>query len=228
MSWKDVWGARRRDAASSSLQALIDLDGFDTGAGRIAEPAWRGYVERIAGLLGMRAGESVYEVGCGAGAFLLPLHEAGLKVAGVDYSAALIEAARGAIPDGDFVHGEALDLKKRYDYVVANSVFHYFPDTAYAARVLAAMLAAARLGVAVLEVPDLATREKAEAARRGALGDDEYRKKYAGLEHRYYAREYFLDAGRRAGFEAEILDQAIDGYAQNAFRFNCLMRRKAA
>jgi len=228
MKWKEVWDARRAGTAPSALQALIDLDGFDTGAGRIAEPAWRSYVERIAGLLGMRAGESVFEVGCGAGAFLLPLHEAGLKVAGVDYSAALVEAARRAIPDGDFVHGEALELESRYDYVVANSVFHYFPDAAYADRVLGAMLAAARRGVAVLEVPDVTTRNQAEAARRGALGEEEYRKKYAGLEHRYYAREQLLDAARRAGFEAQILDQSIDGYAQNAFRFNCLMRRKAA
>jgi trans-aconitate methyltransferase len=225
MSWKDVWGARRRDAASSSLQALIDLDGFDTGAGRIAEPAWRDYVGRIARLLGMRAGESVLEVGCGAGAFLLPLREAGLRVAGIDYSPALIEAAQRAMPDGDFALGEALSISGQYDYVVANSVFHYFPDAGYADRVLAAMLAAARRGVAVLEVPDLATKDQAEAARRGALGEEEYRRKYAGLEHRYYARQDLIEAARCAGFEAEIHAQAIDGYAQNPFRFNCLMRR---
>jgi hypothetical protein len=104
-------------------------------------------------------------------------------------------------------------------------VFHYFPDAAYADAVLAAMLAAARRAVAVLEVPDLKSREEAEAARRGALGEEEYRRKYEGLEHRYYPREYFAAAAQRAGFEVEILDQAIGGYAQNSYRFNCLMRR---
>lgn len=225
MSWKAVWGARRRGATSSSLQALIDLDGFDTGAGRIAEPAWRDYVGRIARLLGMQAGESVLEVGCGAGAFLLPLREAGLRVAGIDYSPSLIEAARAALPDGEFALGEAAAICGRYDYVVANSVFHYFPDAGYADRVLAAMLAAARRAVAVLEVPDVDKKAEAEAVRRGMLGEEAYRKKYAGLEHRYYARQNLIETARRAGFEAEIHAQAIDGYAQNPFRFNCLMRR---
>lgn len=225
MKWREVWGARRLGTAVSPLQALIDLDGFDTGAGRIAEPAWRDYVARIARQLGMRPGESVLEVGCGAGAFLLPLHEAGLRVAGIDFSPALIEAARAALPGGEFVVGEATAIAGRYDYVVANSVFHYFPDAGYAGRVLAAMLAAARLGAAVLEVPDAATRDQAEAARRGALGEEAYRQKYAGLEHRYYSRQDLVAAARSAGFEAAIHDQAIDGYAQNPFRFNCLMRR---
>jgi trans-aconitate methyltransferase len=227
MKWKDVWAARRASAPASPLQELIDLDGFDTGAGRIAEPAWRDYVGRIAGALGMRAGESVFEVGCGAGAFLSPLQEMGLQVRGIDYSPALIEAAQRAIPRGQFAVAEATAVSGGHDYVVANSVFHYFPDAAYADRVLAAMLAAARRGVGVLEVPDIGRKDRAEAARRGALGEEEYRKKYEGLEHQYYAREHFVEAARRAGFEAEIFDQAIEGYAQSPFRFNCLMRRRA-
>lgn len=227
MNWKEIWSARRPGAAASTLQRLIDLDGFDTGAGRISEPAWRDYVGGIARRLDLRAGESILEVGCGAGAFLLPLHEVGLKVAGIDYSPALIDAARAAMPDGEFVVGEAASISGQYDYVIANSVFHYFPDAGYAERVLAAMLAAARRGAAVLEVPDIDKKPQAESVRRGALGEEAYRRKYAGLEHRYYRRQGFVEAAARAGFEAEVFDQAIDGYAQSAFRFNCLLRRRA-
>lgn len=227
-NWKTVWDGRVAGKAGSPLQALIDLDGFDSGAGRIGESAWRDYVREIVHRLGMRPGQSVFEIGCGSGAFLLPLREAGMHVAGLDYSSALIAAARRAIPDGDFRVAEAADFtaaSRSYDFIVANSVFHYFPDDAYAERVLAEMLAAADKAVAILELPDQARRSEAEAARRALLSKQEYETKYAGLAHRYYSRETFRAAAQRRGFEAEISNQAIAGYAQNAFRFNCLMRR---
>ncbi len=227
-NWKSVWGQRAVAGASSPLQALIDLDGFDSGAGRIREAAWRAYVTHIASRLGMRAGDSVLEVGCGCGAFLYPLREAGLRVAGLDYSATLIAAARRAMPDGDFREAEANNLNvsaRSYDFVVANSVFHYFPDNVYADHVLAAMLAAADRAVAVLEVPDLDRRSEAETVRRALLCERDYEEKYAGLAHQYYRRDDFRNAACNNGFDAEIVDQSIEGYAQNAFRFNCLLRR---
>jgi len=226
--WKSVWSRRQAAGAGSPLQALIDLDGFDSGAGRIREAAWRAYVTEIAGRLGMHAGDSVLEIGCGSGAFLFPLREAGLRVAGLDYSPTLVAAARAAMPDGDFREAEAGEFAaapRSVDFVVANSVFHYFPDDAYADRVLAAMLGTADRAVAVLELPELDCRDDAEAARRGLLSDREYEAKYAGLAHRYFRRESFSSAARRHGFDAEMFGQSIDGYAQNAFRFNCLLRR---
>jgi trans-aconitate methyltransferase len=176
----------------------------------------------------MRAGNSVIEVGCGGGAFLYPLREAGLRVAGLDYSAALVAAARAAIPDGDFREAEASEFAaapRSADFVVANSVFQYFADDDYANSVLTAMLTTACKAVAVLEVPDLDCRGDAEAARRALLSECEYEAKYAGLAHRYYRRDTFRAAAIQYGFDAEICQQSINGYAQNAFRFNCLLRK---
>jgi len=186
------------------------------------------YVGDIAGRLGMRPGHSVLEIGCGSGAFLLPLREAGLRVGGIDYSPALLARALAAMPEGDFREGDAADLAlppRSYDFVVANSVFQYFADARSADQVLHSMLEAAVRAAAVLEVPDAACRLDSEAARRRLLGDEEYQKKYAGLPHQYYRREAFSESAARQGFAVEILDQAIAGYAQNAFRFNCLFRR---
>lgn len=227
-NWKAIWCKREPGAASSPLQALIDLDGFDSGAGRIHEDAWRSYVLEIARRLKMAPGDSVLEVGCGSGAFLLPLREAGLRVAGIDYSAMLVAAARAAIPDGDFRDAEAVDLvaaPRSYDFVVANSVFHYFADADYADRVLSAMLTAADRAVAVLELPDFERRAEAEATRRALLSEHEYQVKYANLAHLYYRRDFFRNAAHQLGFTADIFDQSINGYAQNAYRFNCVLRR---
>ncbi len=228
--WRRVWARRQRGEASSALQALIDLDGFDGGAGRIEEPAWRSYVQRIARDLGMQPGQSVFEIGCGAGAFLLPLHESGMVVSGIDWSASLVAAARAAMPAGDFREADAGSFAappRSQDFVVANSVFHYFTDTGYAVRVLEAMLAAADRGVAVLEVPDAASRDAAEGLRRGMMPLRDYEAKYAGLHHQYFERDLFRTVADRNGFDAELSSQEIAGYAQNPYRFNCLMRRRA-
>jgi trans-aconitate methyltransferase len=228
-NWQTVWGRRQlSDGSASPLQALIDLDGFDGGAGRIEEAAWRTYVADVARKLGMRAGQSVFEIGCGSGAFLYPLSQAGLSVAGLDYSPVLIDAARNAMPAGQFECAEAsaFDAEPgRYDFVIANSVFHYFPDEAYARRVIVRMLSAAEQGAAFLELPDLSSRNQAEATRRDMLTVEEYEKKYAGLAHQYFRREMFAEIGEQFGFRTELVDQSIDGYAQNPFRFNCFMHK---
>lgn len=228
-NWKTIWGKRAAGNTEGTLQSLINLDGFDTGAGTIRENAWRGYVMDIAHRLNMAPGHSVFEIGCGAGAFLYPLHEAGLRVAGLDYSAPLIKAARAAMPDGDFREAEAAEFSPSpqcYDFIVANSVFHYFTGEHYAMAVLEQMLSAARKAVAVLEIPDIDRQSEAETTRRALLSASEYQEKYAGLAHLYFHRTNLCEVAERNGFSVEILDQSIDGYAQNGFRFNCLMRRK--
>src|SRR5256885_3503728 len=59
---------------------------------------------------------------------------------------------------------------------------------AYAEEVIARMAAKALRAVAVLDVPDVARRDEAEAFRRGVLGAEAYERRYRGLEHRYFGR----------------------------------------
>lgn len=224
-NWHAIWNCRRTEQGVDSLQALIELDGFDTGAGRIQAEDWRTYARTISERLGLGEGQSVYEVGCGAGAFLYALREMGMRVGGLDYAAGLVEHAGKAMPEGDFSHGEAaaLQLSPVYDVVLANSVFHYFPDLAYAEKVLQRMLDKAGRAIAVLEVPDLARREEAERIRRDILSPAEYEEKYRGLEHLYYAREWFQEQALRRGYRCESFDQCVPNYAQSPYRFNCLI-----
>lgn len=223
--WHAVWSRRDAAGGGDALQRLIDLDGFDTGAGRIAAADWRAYAAAIAQQAGIVPGSTVYEIGCGAGAFLYALQELGATVSGSDYAANLVQHAREALPGADLQHAEAIAMPTApsCDVVLANSVFHYFPDLGYAQAVLRRMLAKARQSVAVLEVPDLTRRDAAEAARRAHLSEAEYEARYRGLPHRYYERAWFERIAIGAGWTARCSDQCIAHYAQSAFRFNCIL-----
>lgn len=230
-NWHGVWSRRGSEIAGKSrsdrLQALIDLDGFDTGAGRILAEDWRTYAGLIIQRLGLHPGQSVYEVGCGAGAFLYALREQGIEVGGMDYAESLIQQARVAMPEAPFKHDEAaqLEFEPHVDFVLANGVFHYFCNEDYATQVLERMLIKANKGIAVLEIPDLASRDEAERIRRDLLTPSAYEEKYRGLEHLYYSRDWFRQLAERRGYCCELFDQCVPNYAQSEFRFNCLITK---
>ncbi|MGC8513933.1 MAG: class I SAM-dependent methyltransferase, partial [Acidimicrobiales bacterium] len=187
-SWTGIWS--RRSASDvhgdSVLGDLLGADGYDNAQSSFSEDAWREHIMGWADRLGIRSGDSVFEVGCGAGAVLYVLAEAGVRVAGMDLSPGLIATAARAVPDGSFEVGEAVDLPPapHVDVCLAVGVFMYFPSLDYARSVVAAMAAKATRGVALLDLPDLAKRDASEAFRVDmAGGPDAYRERYAGLEH---------------------------------------------
>jgi trans-aconitate methyltransferase len=220
-SWDEVWGRRRLDASRPTLLAqLMAADGYDTGFGDLDEASWRAFVADVGARLEVAPETSIYEVGCGAGAFLLDLHDAGCTVGGLDASAALVDIARQALPRAELQHAPAaaVDPEPRYDVVVSCGAFLYFPSLAYARDVLARMVTKARRAVAVLDVPDLDRRDAALAMRRGRMDAASYEAKYRGLDHLFFERGWFTEA--LAGMRVEIHDQAIAGYANGAHRFN--------
>lgn len=226
--WKEVWARRSLDPSRGSmLTQLLAADGFDSGFGGIDEDAWRAFVDEVAGTLALRQEDAVFDVGCGAGAFVYPMYEAGLRVGGIDQSEALIDAARRVMPEGAWAVGEAsaLDPAEPYDVVVACGSFLYFPDNDYARGVLARMTAKATRAVAILDVPDASLRDEALAARRGALGEAEYEARYRGLDHLYFDRLWFLRMLDQMGCSAvQITPRGIDGHRMGDFRFNVFAR----
>ena len=223
-AWASVWAARRLDPSrGSQLAQLMAADGLDTGFGSVSEESWRAFARRTSDALGLHPGDRVFEVGCGAGAFLLDLYERGIHVAGLDQSAALIDMARAAMPNGAFrvADASALDEGTRADVVLACGVFMYFPSLDYARSVIEQMAASASRAVAVLDVPDVAREAAALAHRRGTLGPDEYAARYAGLDHQYFSKAWMREVFEGCGLgDVHVEDQQIPGYANAAFRFN--------
>lgn len=227
-TWQDIWNKRSSEVTNKlGLEDLVRLDGFDTGAGAISADEWRAYATRRANEMGLQPGDSVFEIGCGAGAFSFVLQELGCKVAGVDYSTPLILAAHRAMPKGTWAVGSAnaLELPEQsYDAVMANSVFHYFPNEGYAQQVLRTILKAARRAVGIFDVPDVRLAAAAKVHRKAMLGEEEYRRRYAGLTHLALDVEWFSRELPK-GWEISAAPQDIVGYGNNEYRFNVILKR---
>jgi SAM-dependent methyltransferase len=199
-------------------------DGLDTGFGDVAEPSWLAGAHRWSERLGIDRGASVFEVGCGAGAFLYALRGTGCSLGGNDWSASLIAIARTALPRGRFVVADAgeIDTADQADVVVSFGVFLYFPSLEYSRAVIERMAAKARRVVAILDVPDIATRDAALSYRRASAGGDRaYAERYAGLDHLHHDRSWMAAALRACGLvDVQVADQDLAGYGNAPFRFN--------
>lgn len=224
-TWQQIW--RFRPALPGGGARLADLlasDGYDNAFGRISEPAWRTMVRHWMRVLAVKPGMSVYEIGCGSGAFLHGFYQLGCQVGGLDLSESLIARARSAMPGGSFRVADAssFDGRDRADLVAACGVFMYFPSQDYARAVLAAMARAARHAVLVLDLPDRDRRDAATASRVAAMGGlAQYERRYRGLDHCYYDRAELRQLLAAAGYRrVEAEDVRITGYANAPFRFD--------
>ncbi len=227
--WHSIWNNRKTDHNEINLQTLINLDGFDSGAGKINAIDWIEYTRQLVDLLHIENGESVYEVGCGSGALLYSISEhVNIKVGGNDYSDRLINIAKEAFQIPSYfscTEASKINTSPQFDYTISNAVFHYFSKE-HASIVLEKMILKARKGVAILEIPDLNTKDMSEEFRRGALPKEVYDNKYKDLEHTYYDRGWFIDFVNSLGYSTQLLDGFVPNYSQNKYRFGCIINKR--
>jgi trans-aconitate methyltransferase len=230
--WQAIWATRNVSVTGPPrLADLIRADGYDNSFSQVSEDAWRANAARWATDLRITPGMSVYEIGCGAGAFLYVFREMGCQVGGLDLSERLIEIARAAMPGGDFRVGDAAAFtgSQRFDVLAALGVFLYFPSHRYARAVLAAMAKAARHAVLVGDLPDIRTAAQARASRVAALGEAEFARRYQGLDHLAFDRSDMAALLGSHGYSPVLVrDSAIPGYGNAAFRFDLAGLRAAA
>lgn len=225
-NWHAIWNKRvASDSTDLALEDLLILNGYDSGAGHVPVADFRSNAQQVCNQLRLKDGYGVFDVGCGAGAFLKALLEVvDIKVGGIDYSGNLVKAAQRALPAGRFqaVDAAALQTTPKYEWVVSHGVFHYF-ELEYASKVLDLMLSKATKGVAVFEVPDKALYEASETMRRGKLSPAEYESKYTGLKHTYFDRVWFSEKAAAVGAKCNFHQSFIPNSAQSNFRFNCII-----
>lgn len=231
-NWHSIWAQRilRQQAGCSLLRALINADGFDSGAGDYTEAQWLSMSTDLAARLQLNRLHTILEVGCGAGALLYALRmHTGCDVAGIDYSEQLVNAARMAMPGSCFEFGSADALPfeaASFDAVVAHSVFHYFPDASYARIVIGEMMRVLRPGgrICVLDINDIASRHGYEARRRAwSRTPVEYDRKYAGLDHLFLSRDEVISWLEAEGaLQVHCFPHAVPEYLNSQFRFNVI------
>jgi cyclopropane fatty-acyl-phospholipid synthase-like methyltransferase len=222
-NWKQIWN-REKLVDCNNLQDLINANGFETSG--INEKNLIQYVDYIQTQMGITEGDSVYEVGCGSGSILFLLNQKGIRVGGLDYSDSLINIAKsiGITDDLTVNSAENLSFDVKYDYVISNSIFQYFPNHFYAEIVVDLMMAKSkRDSIAILDINDEDKREISHNLRR--LAEPNYDEKYKGFEHLYFKKEFWEKLAKDRNWKLSIQDQHIEDYKNNSFRYNIFLRR---
>ena len=214
------------------LEVALRLDGYDTTMARGLTPnSMRNLAAAWGRWVAFAPGDSIYEVGCGSGAFLAAANDVHMirRPGGSDYSESLIASGRTLFPwiDLEVHEGSQVPLEPTYTHVTCVGAFMYFSDLEYSAAVLDRMMAKSLRTVSVLDVPDLDLMETSEAFRHQGHSDSEYEQRYRGLDHLYFARTWFLEHLDQEEWSVVVADQEVEDYGNSAFRFNVFAERRS-
>ena len=162
-----------------------EYDDWYLGTGLFADrirPGWHEEVGALASVLRSLSFRSVLDVGCGTG--FLTRHLA-CRVTGFDRSLSMLRVARGRLPNGSLIQGDALDLPFRSNVFECLVAGHFYGHLDQLARTR--FLAEARRVVGRILIIDAAMREDVhpEEVQQRMLRD--------GSRHSVYKR-YFTPA----------------------------------
>jgi ubiquinone/menaquinone biosynthesis C-methylase UbiE len=225
--WKEIWNNSER-VHKIVLEILMKADGFDSPTGKFSIDDWIDYTNALYAKLDIKENDSIFDVGCGSGAFVYPLYQKGYKIGGIDYSKVLIELAKSVMNKKNFINGDALDMNEndRFDFIISHSVFFYFDNLSYAKQVIKKMLLKANKAIAIFDVNDIEKESDYHKLRMQTMTKEEYERKYDGLKHLFYSKEFFREIAKEQNLEIEIWDQDFKKYNNSKFRFNVIMRKK--
>jgi trans-aconitate methyltransferase len=235
-NWFDIWAKRGLSSDEpaeplASQRTALALNGYDgPTSGSPTLDDWRSYATKWAERTKATPTDSIYEVGSGCGAFLACLQEAiGFEdLAGCDISRGLVNAGASLFPHFalEVADAKSFPTRPRASHVVSFGVFFYFPSHQYAACVLRRMQRKALSTISVLDIPDADRRQEAEAYRRSMWGNEAYERRYEGLDHLYFHRDWFAEQLSSERWSVEICSQDLDNYGNSPHRFNVIARSR--
>ena len=225
-SWRMIWN-NRQPARRFDLADLIKLNGFDGDGTSFTPDAWLQYIATFQTKIPIDPSDSIFEFGCGCGAFLMPFYEKGHEVGGVDYSEVLISVARTNMINAELRLQNVNEPcgAKFYDIVVSHSVFHYFESYDFARIICRNMIQKSSKKVAILDVPNMQLKKESERARALAQTSDGARRIRNDVRHLYFKKEWFEKVAKDEKVDIEIIDQAVEGYVNSRYRYNVIMSK---
>lgn len=201
--WKEIW--EKRIANDNALlgnkeEVLLELkriNGFDSTDNILSyDSFYDQYIQTKRELsFGAKKDfilQSIFEVGCGSGANLYLFQQDGIEVGGVDYSASLIETVSKILGKNNaLVCDEAINMPcdKKYDAILSNSVFSYFPSNEYALNVLENMYVKSNYSIGILDVHDVHKKEDFMNYRMETVKN--YQEKYKDLQNTFMIENFF-------------------------------------
>lgn len=237
--WKDIWNNRNTDLELIDMTAdeftiyskLKELDGYDVVVND-KEAYYKSFYQSALNLWEYMQKKttihSVYEVGCGSGANLYLLKNRDIKTGGIDYSEKLANVAQKILgEDGNSVTiGEAVTITadEKWDVVLSEGVFAYFPDEVYGQVVLEKMYEKANKAVIILEIFDKDLQSKCEQHRKESMPD--YEEKYKDLDKIFYPRNMFERFAADRHSKIEFTKVNNDYYWNSKYFFNCIIYKE--
>lgn len=172
---------------------------------------------------------SIFDVGCGCGANLFLFKNDGIKIGGMDYSSSQIEIAKKLFDKKEITElicGEAIDLPTdiKYDAIISNSVFSYFPNEEYAKAVLDKMVDKALHSIGLIDIHDLEKKDLFTEYRRETI--ENYDERYKELHKYFYRKDFFHEYANERRIEVEFSDSNVEGYWNNEFVFDVFFYKK--
>lgn len=213
---------------------LKTLDGFDVGGEYLTFQAFKQQYTQIKNELEFNSRsskheiKSVFEIGCGSGANLYLFQQDGIKTGGIDYSDNLSKIARGILNNcEELICGEAVNTPAsiKYDSVLSNSVFSYFPDYDYALKVLEIMYSKSNYSIGIIDVHDVNKKEAFTQHRLATV--ENYAEIYKGLDKLFYSRDLFMNFAEKHGLNIRFAYSDVPRYWNNEFIFNVFMTKEA-
>jgi len=224
-NWKEIWEERVETIEDVTHIELLKANGYDSTRSNLTPDTLRIAQNYYSKILDIHIKDSIYEVGCGSGAFLYPFWLHNHPVGGLDLSHNLIKLAQTNIYEGQFTQGEAkhMNVEEKYDHVMSFGCFLYFPNHEYAEDVILKMLEKATKTVSIYEIPDEAYKNECELMRRANVGPA-YDTDYEGLQHLYFSKQWFCDFAKKHDLHLTLFDQVIPDYESGKYRFCVVLK----
>jgi trans-aconitate methyltransferase len=225
-SWKEIWESRVDLPERTNHLGLLKANGYDNSRSSLYPWNLASAQEFYWNIISLQSEDTVYEVGCGSGAFLYPLYIDRHKVGGADLSHSLVSLAKASLPGGEFecAPADQIDTDHKWDHVLAFGLFLYFPDHDYAEKVLDLMLEKSNKSVSVYDIPDAAKEDACEQMRRDTTPN--YDQDYSGLKHLYFQKQWFCDYATKRNLHLTVFDQVVPNYENGKYRFCAVFNKK--
>lgn len=195
---------------------LVEVSGYSHGLAQLTRRGFKDITDTARNFLTLKTTDVLLDVGCGTGLITVQLIDAVGVIVGIDASAEMIGHASKEskfikvvamadnlpFPDGSF------------NKIFCHSIFQYFPNHRYAAKVIAEMLRVMKPGgrCLIMDIPDISKKKEYMKAK---IYDAH------NLKRVFYNKQWFT----RLVSDAEVFERRIRDYGNSQFRFNVLIRK---